>query len=95
MTELGYPPSLAHEACVVVPRVGPQYPHLPHGYSLSHSIWFQTRFIPLIETGLMLVSLFVCLTFPVESVSGVEPIVYQDYQDYRSYRRPRDEQPDH
>jgi hypothetical protein len=53
--------------------------------------------VQLVGTGLVLVSLFGCLTLPAESVSGVEPTAYQDYQDYRdyrSYRGPRYELPD-
>jgi hypothetical protein len=54
-------------------------------------------------TGLVLVSLFGCLTLPGESVSGMEPTAsqgcqgyqdYRDYRDYRSYRRPGYEPPD-
>ena len=59
--------------------------------------------VQLVGTGLVLVSLFGCLTLPAESVSGFEPTAYRDYRDYRdyhdyrdyrSYRRPRYEQPD-
>ena len=65
--------------------------------------------VPLVGTGLVLVSLFGCLTLPAASVSGVEPTAYRDYQghrdywghrdhwghrDDRPYRRPRYELPD-
>lgn len=65
--------------------------------------------VPLIGTGLMLVSLFGCLTPPGEAMSGVEPTAYWDHReywgdrdywgdrhhrDYRSYRRPRYALPD-
>jgi hypothetical protein len=45
--------------------------------------------VQLIGTGLMLVSLFGCLTLPAGSVSGVEPSVYREYQDYRDYQDDR------
>jgi hypothetical protein len=60
--------------------------------------------MPLIGTGLMLVSLFGYLPPPAESGAGVEPTAYredqdyrdyqddQDYQNYRDYRRYRDYQ---
>lgn len=41
--------------------------------------------VPLLGTGLMLVSLFGCLTLPAASVSGIEPTAYQDVQDHRDY----------
>jgi hypothetical protein len=59
----------------------------------------------LVSTGLVLVSLWGCLTLPAASVSGIEPRAYQDYGDdrspwhdrddrdyrgYRGYRGPRD-----
>jgi hypothetical protein len=65
--------------------------------------------VPLVGTGLVLVSLFGCLTLPAASGSGVEPTAYQDYQGHRDYwghrdhwghrydrpyRRPRYELPD-
>jgi hypothetical protein len=65
--------------------------------------------VQLVGTGLVLVSLFGCLTLPAESVSGFEPTAYRDYQDHRDYwgyrdywghrdyrphRRPRYELPD-
>ena len=65
--------------------------------------------VPLAGMGLMLVSLFGCLTLPPASVSGIEVPAYQgyqgyqhhrdyrghrDYQDYQSYRRPRYAPPD-
>ena len=45
----------------------------------------------LIGTGLVLVSLFGCLTLPAPSVSGVEPAAYREYQDYRDYQNDRDD----
>jgi hypothetical protein len=39
--------------------------------------------VPLLGMGLMLVSLFGCLTLPALSVSGVEPTTYQDVRDHR------------
>jgi hypothetical protein len=48
--------------------------------------------VQLIGTGLMLVSLFGCLTFPAGSGPGVEPTAYREYQyyqedrDYRGYQ---------
>jgi hypothetical protein len=59
--------------------------------------------MPLVGTGLVLVSLLGCLTLPAASVSDVEPSMYQDYQGHRGYwghrddrlyRRPRYELPD-
>jgi hypothetical protein len=56
--------------------------------------------VQLVGTGLVLVSLFGCLTLPTASVSGFERTAYReypdyrDYRDYRSYRRPGYEQPD-
>jgi hypothetical protein len=53
--------------------------------------------VQLVGTGLILVSLFGCLTLPAESVSGFEPTAYRDYpghRDYRPYRRPRYALPD-
>jgi hypothetical protein len=61
---------------------------------------------PLIGMGLVLVSLFGCLSLPAASITGTEPTAYQDdrdhwghpdywgHRDYRSYRRPRYALPD-
>jgi hypothetical protein len=53
--------------------------------------------VQLVGTGLVLVSLFGCLTLPAASVSGVEPIAYRGYQDYQDYRGYQDyrEYPDY
>jgi hypothetical protein len=59
--------------------------------------------VQFVGTGLVLVSLFGCLTVPAASVTDVEPTAYRDYQDrqdywghrdYRPYRKPRYELPD-
>ena len=42
--------------------------------------------VQLIGTGLMLVSLFGCLTLPAASVSGVESTASREYQEYRDDR---------
>jgi hypothetical protein len=47
--------------------------------------------VQLIGTGLMLVSLFGCLTLPAGSVLGVEPTAYREYQDHRDYRDYQDD----
>jgi hypothetical protein len=56
------------------------------------------HFAHLVGTGLVLVSLFGCITVPAASASGVELTTYRyyrdyrdyhGYQDYRWYRRPR------
>jgi hypothetical protein len=49
--------------------------------------------VPLVGTGLVLVSLFGCLTLPAASVSGVGPTGYRDYQDHRDYWGYRDYRP--
>jgi hypothetical protein len=41
--------------------------------------------VPLVGTGLVLVSLFGCLTLPAASFSGIEPTGYRDYRDYQGY----------
>jgi hypothetical protein len=60
------------------------------------------HFAHLVGTGLVLVSLFGCVTVPAASASGVEPTTYRyyrdyrdyhGYQDYRWYQRPRYERP--
>ena len=48
------------------------------------------QLVPLVGTGLVLVSLFGCLTLPAASVAGIEPTAYQDYQDRRDYWGHRD-----
>jgi hypothetical protein len=59
--------------------------------------------VPLVGTGLVVVSLFGCLTLPAVSVAGVEATAYQDDWSHRdrwgrrndrSYRRPRYALPD-
>jgi hypothetical protein len=62
--------------------------------------------VSLVGTGLVLVSLWGCLTLPAASSAGVEPTAYHDdpehrdywdywgQRDYRSQRRPRYELPD-
>jgi hypothetical protein len=47
--------------------------------------------VQLIGTGLMLVSLFGCLTLPAGSGSGVEPTAYREYQNDREYRDYQDD----
>ena len=46
--------------------------------------------VPLVGTGLVLVSLFGCLTLPAASVLDVEPTAYREYRDYREYQDYRD-----
>jgi hypothetical protein len=41
--------------------------------------------VPLVGTGLVLVSLYGCLTLPAASGAGLESTAYQEYQDYRDY----------
>jgi hypothetical protein len=45
---------------------------------------------PLLGTGLVLASLFACLTLPAVSVAGAAPAAYQDYQGHRNYWGQRD-----
>ncbi len=46
--------------------------------------------VPLVSTGLVLVSLLGCLTLSAASASGVEPSAHREYQDYGDYWGRRD-----
>jgi hypothetical protein len=57
-------------------------------YTMRHP---RLSFASFAGMGLMLVSLFGCLTIPTGSVSGFESPVYQDYQAYQHVWGDRDD----
>src|SRR5262245_7614291 len=55
--------------------------------TIRHSIH---HLVQLVGRGLVLVSLFGCLTLPAVSVAAFEATPYQDYRGYRNYHDYRD-----